>query len=420
VGPLEEYPDGTADYNVTRIQPGISSTIERVGYNISTINRYFDEDTIPMRVNENMTLQTEIWWELAETYNWSSVRVTKHDDLLNFGGLVPATYFHGSTHFLDCYVDFGVGYSDLTGILYYFYTSYVNYTADTDVTMMKSLRSVSENVCSSLFPTLESNINQTEYNVAYKGERYIPITVQNLGETSGQIFIQVSLEGGTTWNKQWYNIDGFETKTVPFMLPSYFSDSFNTYYQEIGSYNLTIQVHPAVDGTILQPPYPNAWNYVYFCDIVLNIIDPEINHIPPTINSPVDFEYEYGEKEHSITWIPFDDNATESRIYKNNVLVDVVFWDNNQIVVHLDMLVVGVYNYTIVVYDAYCNSVTDTVFVTVFESNPTSTTTTTGPTTSQPTTSTPVQNDNSLLLIMGGIGGVGVLVAGVALSKKRK
>jgi len=86
--------------------------------------------------------------------------------------------------------------------------------------------------------------------------------------------------------------------------------------------------------------YPRGWG--------------EQESIPPTIDSPLDIEYEAGIVGHYITWTPADTNPRCYYIYKNHVLIDYRDWDGSPISVNVDGLPTAIYNYTIIAYDTSC------------------------------------------------------------------
>ncbi|MFW9840316.1 MAG: Ig-like domain-containing protein, partial [Candidatus Thorarchaeota archaeon] len=103
-----------------------------------------------------------------------------------------------------------------------------------------------------------------------------------------------------------------------------------------------------------------------------------VDTIDPVLNSPSDIEYTFGDSGNSIDW-----NATDIRPSSYEVFVDDVStftgsWNDTSehIILDVDGLAVGTYNYTCVVYDEAGNSATDTVIVTVDEVATTPTTTT--------------------------------------------
>jgi hypothetical protein len=76
-------------------------------------------------------------------------------------------------------------------------------------------------------------------------------------------------------------------------------------------------------------------------------------------------------------------------IYRDDALLASIIWDGGMIIIGIDGLPVGVYNYTLVVYDTDSNTASDTVIVSVTsESTVTNTSSTTTTTTSATTTNT--------------------------------
>ena len=90
-----------------------------------------------------------------------------------------------------------------------------------------------------------------------------------------------------------------------------------------------------------------------------------VDTIPPEIDHPSDEEYDEGTLGHSITWSPVETNPSHYVVYQNSTEVGEGNWDGNPIIVSIDGLDPGVYNYTITVYDIYTNWVSDDVIVTV-------------------------------------------------------
>jgi hypothetical protein len=166
-----------------------------------------------------------------------------------------------------------------------------------------------------------------------------------------------------------------------------------------GAYNYTIVVADSTGNTATD----EMWVYVH--DGTL-----------PTIDHPADFDYDEGETGNTITWTPDDLHPLNFTIYKDGVVEDSGSWDGSAIMIDVDGLSSGDYNYTIVVFDLGDNSVTDTVIVTVNEFVTTTTTPTTPTTT--PTGGVEIPPD-TMLLIVGGLGGVIAIVLIVLFLRKR-
>ncbi len=87
--------------------------------------------------------------------------------------------------------------------------------------------------------------------------------------------------------------------------------------------------------------------------------------VHPTLDSPEDLTYDEGTIGHEITW-----NATASFplyyvVYRNGTLIESNEWNGSQIVLSVDSLSVGTYEYALTVEDTFGGSASDTVRVTV-------------------------------------------------------
>lgn len=132
--------------------------------------------------------------------------------------------------------------------------------------------------------------------------------------------------------------------------------------------------------------------------------------IPPMIDHPLDVEYVEQTYGHSITWISTDENPSHYIVYRNGTEFLSNSWEGNPIIVYVNELSVGIYNYTIVVYDTVGNMNSDTVFVTVLQSG-TSTITSTSSTTSTSSntgtsTTTSIGDLTGLVFTFAGLGGI--------------
>lgn len=188
------------------------------------------------------------------------------------------------------------------------------------------------------------------------------------------------------------------------------------------------------------PENPGNWTIRAWCatqnwaaslDIPISV--PFIpDETPPTIDSPSDIQFDVYSTGHTITWLPYDENPSSFFVKANGVTILSGGWNGQSIVVNVDYLIPGIYNYICVVFDESGNNATDSVTVTVTgevitTTTETSTTTTTTPpttTSTTPTTSTgggpgvPSDDDEVLttatfsliMLAMGGIVGVLTLV----------
>ncbi len=169
----------------------------------------------------------------------------------------------------------------------------------------------------------------------------------------------------------------------------------------VGIYNYTIVV------------YDISGNWVSD-EVIVTVIDTT----PPMIDHPDDVEYVVGTTGHSITWSPSDAHPSHHVVYRNGTEVASVSWDGSSILVNVDDLSVGVYNYTIVVYDTSGNWVSDIVIVTVLPETTTTTTTATATTTTDTTTTTSTTTTTttdagdmtSLGIVLISVSGIGVVV----------
>jgi hypothetical protein len=117
----------------------------------------------------------------------------------------------------------------------------------------------------------------------------------------------------------------------------------------IGNYTYTLHV------------YDTAGNST--SDIVLVTV---VDTTPPTIDSAADLVYEYGTAGHTIVWTPHDLHLASFSIWRNQTPISGA-WDGMSITVSVDTLPLGVYNFTLVVYDTSSNSASDKVFITVVD-----------------------------------------------------
>ena len=93
---------------------------------------------------------------------------------------------------------------------------------------------------------------------------------------------------------------------------------------------------------------------------VLDLTQPSINH-------PNDIEYECGTTGHTITWNPSDAFPVSYEVYRDDVFQKSDSWNGSSIIVNVDDLPVGVYYYTLFVFDIGLNSISDTVMITVVD-----------------------------------------------------
>jgi parallel beta-helix repeat protein len=90
-----------------------------------------------------------------------------------------------------------------------------------------------------------------------------------------------------------------------------------------------------------------------------------LDTITPSMNNPSDMEYEFGTTGHNISWHPRDENPQSFEVYQNGSLIRSGTWNGSNIIIYVDNLEVGVYNFTLVVYDRAGNFARDMVIVKV-------------------------------------------------------
>lgn len=142
----------------------------------------------------------------------------------------------------------------------------------------------------------------------------------------------------------------------------------------VGVYNYTLQVQ-------------NEENITLSDTVIVTVLNP----LPPSINHPIDIVYYEGNNDSAIEWTPDDVSLFYYEIFKDGALIVSHVWgfDESTIVsIYVGELPVGVFNYTIRVFDKIFLASIDTVIVEVLEVTTTTTTTTTTNTTTTTTTTT--------------------------------
>ena len=153
-------------------------------------------------------------------------------------------------------------------------------------------------------------------------------------------FIDTTIGGSMPLVYQWSFGDGSANSTVQNQTHRYIA---------LGEYTVALTVTDA-DGDVSV-----AHTTIFVKDTIV-----------PTLIAPLDITYEQGTVNHNINWTATDINPDIYIIYKDNVEIASDNWDSNSpITISVDGLAPGEYNYTIVVYDEFSNSVQDTVIVTV-------------------------------------------------------
>lgn len=102
--------------------------------------------------------------------------------------------------------------------------------------------------------------------------------------------------------------------------------------------------------------------------VVVEVIEPII----PTINHPLDFEYESGSTGNTITWVPYDNNPDNYIVEIDGTPHDSGDWTGEEVTVNVDNLDVNSHTVVCTVFDIHGNFAEDTVIVTVVDTtNPT-------------------------------------------------
>ncbi|MHA2028172.1 MAG: hypothetical protein ACW99Q_02180 [Candidatus Kariarchaeaceae archaeon] len=123
---------------------------------------------------------------------------------------------------------------------------------------------------------------------------------------------------------------------------------------DLGVYNFTLKIYD------LSGNYANDTRFISVNDTK----KPEFTNIPSNL------QYPNGTVGNELTWIAFDKHPQNYVIYEGVVLFDNGNWNSSgSITINIDGLIVGVYNYTIIVYDSSTNNATSIVTLTV-TSNP--------------------------------------------------
>ncbi|MHA1135122.1 MAG: hypothetical protein ACTSSE_01405 [Candidatus Thorarchaeota archaeon] len=84
---------------------------------------------------------------------------------------------------------------------------------------------------------------------------------------------------------------------------------------------------------------------------------------PPIVNHPSDIKYVVGDTGYNVTWLPEDAYPDHYEIFINETIYESGDWNGSEILVLVDGYDVGVYNFTLVVYDVLGQKTIDTVFV---------------------------------------------------------
>ena len=158
------------------------------------------------------------------------------------------------------------------------------------------------------------------------------------------------------------------------LLPDYYEISRNGDQLQNGTFhsNQTVTYHGVADGLISGP---NEFMITFFdtsgnnVTHTTNVIVPDVT--PPAFERPSNLAYLFGTTGNKLVWNPVDLNTPGSYTLLSPSGDTSGTWHNDdEIVVNVDSLPVGVHNYTIIIRDFYRNSGQDTVLVTVYDPSP--------------------------------------------------
>lgn len=91
----------------------------------------------------------------------------------------------------------------------------------------------------------------------------------------------------------------------------------------------------------------------------------------PEIEGPFDFLYDEGVEGQSISWNVSGAVPSQYRIYREHTVIELDAWSSGEtIILDVDNLLRGVYNFTLVISDILGHEACDTVFVTVIDGSP--------------------------------------------------
>lgn len=175
----------------------------------------------------------------------------------------------------------------------------------------------------------------------------------------------------------------------------------------IGTYNYTMMVNDTSGNSASDTVIVTVW-------------DTE-----PFLESPYgNIVYDEGTTGNTIYWNASDFNPANYTVYKNSSIDAFYPWDGQPITYSVDGLLVGVYNYTIVIVDTSGQTAYNTVFVTVQEASTTTIVTTTTSSISNSTTTTTssgsgTPTDSALVLTIS-IASVAIILIVIILIFKKK
>jgi len=142
--------------------------------------------------------------------------------------------------------------------------------------------------------------------------------------------------------------------------------------------------------------------------VVVYVVDNTV----ATVNNPSDIFYLVGTTGNEIIWDVSDLSPGVYNITRDgSVVVTTTTWTNGSIIVNIDGLNVGIYNFTIHLYDLYGNMVTDAVIIGI---------TAVPDTSDPPSDTTPTDNEDESFLNYPSSALLGLLLAITLIRKKNR
>jgi len=104
--------------------------------------------------------------------------------------------------------------------------------------------------------------------------------------------------------------------------------------------------------------------------VIDTVLVTAVDTSEPICSNPSDMQISEGSTGNAIIWTPWDATPSSYRVLRNGTEVDSDVWSGSAIVVSLDGLGFGVYNYTLSLFDLVGHSASDTVIITVLDATP--------------------------------------------------
>lgn len=148
-------------------------------------------------------------------------------------------------------------------------------------------------------------------------------------------------------------------------IPAYYELRINGYLEERGRVTDPI-FQFSVDG---YGPGTYLYQLIVYDRVLYPVSDSfelrVTDTVLPTISSPADITYVYNTTGHEIVWTVNDNYPHIYNLYLDDVLIDSQIWTSGTITISVDGLEIGVYEYTLEIFDTSGNSASDTVMVRV-------------------------------------------------------